>query len=209
VVGRGLVVLPWHQRDAGSLRHRSRQRREREHDRHAQRPRRAAPAREPLGETDGWVVLFTSHATWRAAGASYRRRWATEGSYRDAQGGWDGHHGWDLEAVAAGLPSGAKVAQVVGLWALGTVLQTWVGHQVGLTTAPPLVREALGQWTTTGRLSVWARGRLALTEPSGCLHDWLRSTLAAGAAHLATSPHPVPAVLPLPSPRRRTTRKVA
>lgn len=209
VVGRGLVVLPWHQRDAGSLSHRSRQRREREHDRHAQRPRRAAPAREPLGETDGWVVLFTSHATWRAAGASYRRRWATEGSYRDAQGGWDGQHGWDLESVAAGLPSATRVAQVVGLWALGAVLQTWVGHQVGLTTAPPLVRGALRQWTTTGRLSVWARGRLALAEPSGCLHDWLRSTLAAGAAHLATSPRPVPAALARPSPRRCTTRKVA
>ena len=64
------------------------------------------------------MVLFTSHRTWRAAGASYRRRWAIEGSYRDAQRGWDGHHGWDLERVAARLSVSGWVEQVVGLWAL-------------------------------------------------------------------------------------------
>jgi hypothetical protein len=38
-----------------------------------------------------------------------------------------------------------------------------------LGAAPPLVRQVVAQWTTTGRLSVWARGRLALAEPSGQL----------------------------------------
>jgi hypothetical protein len=151
---------------------------------------RAAPAREAPGETDSWVVLFTSHGAWRAAGASYRRRWAAEGSYRDAQSGWDGRHGWDLEGVAARLPSAARVGQVVGRWALATALQTWVGHQVGLPTAPAPVQAVARQWTTTGRLSVWARGRRARTEPSGRVRAWLRTTLAAGAETLATAPLP-------------------
>ena len=199
VVGRGLVVLPWHQRDAGSLRHRARQRRERAHQRHAQRPRRPGPGRPPRAETDSWVVLFTSHGTWRAAAASSRRRWAAEGSYRDAQSGWDGQHGWDLEAVAARLPAGAPVAQVVGLWALGTVVQTWVGHQAGLCAAPAPVRRLSREWTTTGRLSVWARGRLALTEPSGRWREWLGATLAAGAQAIAAAP-------PLPGAARPARR---
>ena len=132
------------------------------------------------------MVLFTSHATGRAARASYRRRWATEGSYRDAQGGWDGQHGWDLAAVVARLPDAARVERVVGLWALGALVQSWVGHE--LTHAAPAQRAVLGQWTTTGRLSVWARGRLALTDPSGALREWLADTLQEGARRLAAGP---------------------
>jgi hypothetical protein len=185
VVGRGLPVLPWHQSTPGSLRHRAAQqakRRQRVATKH-RRPRADASV-----ETDAWVVLFTTHATWRAATASYRRRWATEGSYRDAQSGWDGQHGWDLEAVVARLPTAARVERVVGLWALGTLLQTWVGVQVGPATAPAAVQAVVAQWTTTGRLSVWARGRLALTDPSGALRDWLPAMLRAGARRVTPGP---------------------
>lgn len=71
VVGQGLVVLPWHQRDAGSVRHRAQQQARRRHARHASRPRRAPDAASKAGgETDAWVVLFTSHGAWRGAAAS-------------------------------------------------------------------------------------------------------------------------------------------
>jgi hypothetical protein len=113
VTGRGLPVLPWHQRDDGSARARAKQAHRRAHHVASKRGRgvvRQAPA------SDRWLVLFTSHATWRPAAGSYRRRWATEGSYRDAQSGWDGRHGWDLDRAVARLRDGAAVERVVGLW---------------------------------------------------------------------------------------------
>ncbi|HEY7061352.1 MAG TPA: hypothetical protein VII06_07740, partial [Chloroflexota bacterium] len=152
---------------------------------------------------DAWMVLFTTHPTWRAATASYRRRWAIEGSYRDAQSGWDGQHGWDLEPVLARLPTAAQVERVVGLWALGALVQTWVGAQAQAPTAPGTVRGVVRQWTTTGRLSVWAAGQLALTEPSGRLRAWLPLTLTAGAARLAGGPASAPAAAPPGPPARQ------
>jgi hypothetical protein len=137
------------------------------------------------------MVLFTTHATWLAATTSYARRWATEGSYRDAKTGWDGQHGWGLDRTVARLTDAVTVERVVGLWALGALVQTWVGHCLGQPGAPrpvPLIRR---EWTTTGRLSAWARGQLALTEPTGRLRPWLRQVLAAGAHQIAAGPLPV------------------
>jgi hypothetical protein len=181
VVGRGLVVLPWHQRDAGSARQRAQQ--------HARRQRHLAgkhPGQAPDAscETAAWVVLFSSHSSWRGALDSYRRRWATEGSYRDAQGGWDGRHGWDLEPVLTRLHCPLHVERVVGLWALGSLVQTYVGQRVAQPTTPAVVQRVVRQWTTTGRLSPWARGHFALTDPSGALRPWLSATLITGATRL-------------------------
>lgn len=187
VVGRGLVVLPAHQRTVGSLRHRAKQRARRaQHV--ATKHRHQRP--DASGETDAWVVLFTSHASWHAASVSYRRRWAAEGSYRDAQSGWDGRHGWNLEPTVARVRVAAQVERLVGLWALGAVVQTWIGSQVSHGPAP--VQAVLHQWTTTGRLSVWGRGRLALTDRSGDLGPWLRRILRRGARRIAAAPPPPP-----------------
>jgi hypothetical protein len=207
VVGRGLVVLPAHQRTAGSLGPRGRQA-----ARRRQHLARKYPGRPDYGAraaaTDPWVLLFTSHpgpGARRAAPGGYRRRWAIEGSYRDAQGGWDGQHGWDLAAVLARARAraAAHVDRVAGLWALGALLQTWVGHAASQPAAPAAVRAVVAQWTTTGRLSVWAHGHFALHDRSGRLHAWLTATLTAGAAHVAAAravrPPPGPAaVLPFP-----------
>ncbi len=184
VVGRGLVVLPAHQRGPGSLRARGRQQARRQQ--HLATKQRGGSA--GLRATDPWVALFTTHRDWRAAEVSYRRRWAIEGSYRDAQGGWDGQHGWDLEPVVAAQDDPDVVATVVGLWALGALVQCWIGDRVGRADAPSNIRAVVGQWTTSGRLSVWARGKLALAEPSGRLRGWLALTLADGARRLATVP---------------------
>jgi hypothetical protein len=189
VVGRGLPVLAAHQRTDGSLRHRA-----------AQQPRRRRrlankhPAQPPdrSAATDAWVLLFTTCTDPWAAGRAYTRRWAIEGTDRDAQGGWDGRHGWDLEPTVAHLGTATDVEAVAGLWALGALLQIWVGHTLG--HAPPPTRAVLAAWTTTGRLSVWARGRLALTDPSGRLRPWLAVTLDDGARRLASYP---PTPLPI------------
>jgi hypothetical protein len=188
VVGRGLVVLPRHQAADGSLRHRAAQHARRQKHLASKHPGRAADASLT---TDRWVVLFSTHQTWHAATASYRRRWGAEGTYRDGQSGWDGKHGWDLESVVGQLSTAVEVERVVGLWALGTLVQSWVGHQAEQNTAPEIVQAVVGQWTTTGRLSVWARGRLALTEQSGLLRDWLGQTLREGSQRVAAAPDTV------------------
>ena len=186
VVGRGLLVLPWHQRGPASQQARQRQAAQRDRDL-ATKHRRAV--RRPAPETDRWVALFTTHPHWRPAVTDYRRRWATEGTYRDGQGGWDGRHGWDLEPTVARARSCTQVEAIVGLWALGTLIQCWVGDQVGAPNAPPAVQAIVRQWTTTGRLSVWARGHFAWCEPSGALRPWLLATLRAGAGGFTTT-HP-------------------
>ncbi len=195
VVGRGLVVLPLHQCTAGSQRPRA--------QRQAERLRVKRYRYATVGETDAWMVLCTTLSTWPDAVRCYRQRWATEGSYRDAQSGWDGQHGWDLEPVLTQACTAGQVERIVGLWALGALLQTWLGSQVA--HGPDRVRAVAAQWTTTGRLSVWAQGQLALREP--LLAAWVAQTLRAGAARVAAAAGVVP---PPPlmldterSPRRR------
>jgi len=136
--------------------------------------------------TDPWRALCTTHTTWRDAVRTYRKRWATEGSDRDAQGGWDGQHGWDLEGVLAEAGDAGRAERLRGLWALGVLVQTFVGAQV--QHGPADVRAIAAEWTTTGRLSVWAHGQFALREPHGRLHAWLERTVRAGAAATRAAP---------------------
>jgi hypothetical protein len=192
VIGRGdaLPILPRHQVNPGSARQRRRQQAARQREVRGKHPTRRTSTAQ---QTDGWVILFTSHADWLPASRSYTTRWTAEGSYRDGQGGYDGQHGWDLEDALTGLTDPARVDRLFGLWALGTLLQTWIGHQLGQASLPQVVRDVRAQWTTTGRLSVWMRGRFALTDPSGDLHPWLLQTLANGAQRLrdasSATPH--------------------
>jgi hypothetical protein len=207
VVGRGLAVVPRHHRGPASLAHRAAQHARRQQHLAGKHPRRRPDASR---ETDAWLALFSTHAAWLAATTSYGRRWTTEGSYRDGQGGWDGRHGWDLEPTAARLGDAPAVDGVVGPWALGSLLRSWAGDQIGQPTAPVAIRAIRCEWTTTGRLSVWARGRLALTEPSGRLRPWLLDALTAGAQQIATAPASPHTVAPQPLPTRPApTRKAA
>ena len=194
VIGQGLLVLPWHQRDAGSARARRARAARREHDLHAKHPRRGP---SQAAQTDPWVVLFSSHATALPAVGAYRYRWAAEGTYRDAQSGWDGRHGWNLEPTVAQATSSAQVERIVGLWALALLVQSWVGDQVGAAHAPAPVQAVVRQWTTSGRLSVFARGRLVFADRSGDLEAWLVRTLQAAAGRLIPPTVP-PRASPLP-----------
>ena len=192
---RGLAGRPAHQRTEGSRRHRAARR--------AERRRVVGYRYTSVAETDPWVALCTTHATWQEAVRSYRKRWATEGSYRDAQGGWDGQHGWDLEPVLAAAADAGQAERLVGLWALGALIQTFIGARV--QHGPAAVRAVAAEWTTTGRLSVWAHGQFALREPGGRLHAWLGQALREGAARIAAArPAPRPAA-PDAIPIRRAT----
>ena len=192
VVGQGLPVVAPHQANPSSQRVRARRHAARQA--YLRRKHRADRGHEGTATaTDGWMALFTTHATRHAALASYRRRWAIEGSFRDAQGGWDRRHGWDLEPVLARQATAQRATALVGLWALGTLLQSRLGDRVAAATAPAAIQTARAGWTTTGRLSVWARGQFALREPDPAVQAWVLATLAD--ARLSTTQ---PARPPLP-----------
>jgi hypothetical protein len=194
VLGQGLSVRPWHQRDAGSTRARQYRAARRVHDLRDKHPRRQQPSTAP--ETDRWVQLLTTASSRWAAVRAYSLRYATEGTYRDGQSGWDGRHGWDLEPTVAAQADAAVVERIIGLWTLGLLAQSWVGDQIGQPTAPAAVQQVVASWTTTGRLSLWARGRLAFQDWSGQLANWLPQTLQAGADRIAAAPPAIRTPLP-------------
>jgi hypothetical protein len=194
VIGRGLPVLPWHQRDSGSARARQRRQRARAHNAgYARKDRPTAAA-----ATDAWVVLFTTATTVVGALRRYQPRYGTEGTYRDLQSGWDGRHGWDLEPVAARQACADQVAALLSLCAVGQLVQQWVGSQIGHPHSRGPVRWLAHAWTVHGRLSVFARGRLLFETRDDQLAGWLTATLQQGTALLAAAP----------AVRRATTRPV-
>ncbi|MHB8577211.1 MAG: transposase family protein [Dehalococcoidia bacterium] len=186
LIGQGLVVYPWHQRDAGSARARQYRAGRRLHHVHGKHPRRRTPGTS--AETDRWIALFSTDPSVLSAVRQYRLRPAIEGSYRDAQSGWDGRHGWDLEPTLTRQRDAGVVERIVGLWALGLLVQSWVGDQAGQADAPAAVQQVVRGWTVHGRLSVFARGRFAFQDQSGALASWLADTLAAGATRVAVRP---------------------
>lgn len=187
VLGRGdaVPIRPHHQPTPGSARQRRRQLVARQPAVRGKHPARRTSATE---QTDGWLLLFTSHPDWLPASRSYTRRWSAAGSSRDAQGGYDGQHGGDREATLARLTDPAGVDRVFGRWPLGTLGHSWIGHHLGGTHRPNAVRAVRAPWTIAGRLRGWRRGRFALTDRSATLHPWLLDSLAALAQRLrATS----------------------
>lgn len=63
------------------------------------------------------------------------------------------------------------------------------------------MRAVVRTWTTTGRLSPWVAGCLALTDPAGQMAAWLPPCLAAGERRLLTVARPLPALLTAPTHR--------
>jgi hypothetical protein len=196
VIGRGLTVLPWHQRDDGSARGRQRRAQRRAsnagYDR-ADRPSAAAA-------TDAWVVVFTTCTSPWEAVRLYKRRYHIEASYRDLQGGWDGRHGWELEQVLREQPNAAAVDTQLSLASLAQLLQHWLGTGVG---QPGVARWYAWRLTVQGRLSLFARGQAVLREADPAIQQWLGERLAAGAARLAAQPPPRHAVVRPPRLRER------
>jgi hypothetical protein len=192
VLGRGdaLPVRPRHQANPGRRRQRQVRQVARQRESQGKQPGRQATAAQ---QTDRWVALFTSHPTWLDASRSYTHRWTTAGSYRDAQGGYAGQHGWDLEPTVAREPEAHVVDSLLGLWALGSCLQTTRGDRLSHRDVAPAVRDARARWTPTDRLSGWLRGRFALTDPVGDLRPHLLTSLHATARQLhgsLTAPPP-------------------
>jgi hypothetical protein len=189
VIGPGLPVLPVHQSGPGSLRARARQA-----GRRAQHAATKHPGRTTVSH-DAWVVLFTTADDALTADRQYRCRWNIEGTYRDAQGGWDGSQGWALEPALTRTKHATHVEALAGLWALGALVQTWLGLRL---ERDAVGQQALRRWVTTGRLSVWARGKLALGDADPELKTWVRDTLKEAAEVLREAPAPI---IPFHRPR--------
>ena len=195
IVGRDLLVVPAHQRGPGSFAARAqRQARKQQQLTHKYAGRRGT-------SRDEWLVLFTTEPDPVVAQRHYSMRWPIEGTYRDAQGGWDGQHGWNYDAVVVQRASAAEVDALTGLWALGTLVQTWIGLGLTAPDATPAVRATLRSWSTTGRLSWWLRGRFALESPEPVMQQWVLDRLAAAQEPLrAAPPGIIPFVMPPPTP---------
>lgn len=72
----------------------------------------------------------------------------------------------------------------VWLWTLGTAIPTARGARLSHRDVPPAGPAARARWTTTDRLSVWMRGRFALTDPFGDLRPHRLACLHGTAQHL-------------------------
>lgn len=154
VVGRGLPVYPAHQMGPADQRRRQ--------ERASRRVAHLLSKGQPHApQTDsGWALLSTAPDRWRAIGY-YRARFSTEGAYRDLKS-------WGLEAVAAHQTDSVHLDGLIGLAALAYLLQAAIGAEAGRATEEE-ARARQKQWTTTDRLSVFSRGRLALQDHA---HDW-------------------------------------
>ena len=96
----------------------------------AQAPRRGT-ATTRARPTPGSCCSPPTRPGWPAV-RSYGRRWAIEGSYRDAQGGWDGRHGWDLERTLARLTDAGRRragGRAVGAGGAAADLGRGAGHR--------------------------------------------------------------------------------
>jgi hypothetical protein len=191
IAGRALLVVPTHQRGPASCAARAK--------RSARKQRKRVTQYVGCRGTshDEWLVLFTTEPEPTVALRHYGMRWPIEGTYRDAQGGWDGQHGWNYDAVVVRRASAAEVDALTGLWALGTLVQTWLGLGLTASDAPPAVRAMLSSWSTSGRLSWWLRGRFALESPEPVIHRWILDRLGAAQPALVDA---APAIIPFIAP---------
>ncbi len=196
IAGRDLLVVPPHQRGPGSFAARAKR-----HARKQQQLTRKYADRRGTSR-DEWLAIFTTEPDPERALRHYGMRWPIEGTYRDAQGGWDGQHGWNYDAVVVLRSTEAEVDALTGLWALGTLMQTWLGLGLTAPDAPPAVRAVLHSWSTSGRLSWWLRGRFILDSPEPIMHQWVHDRLRAAQEPLAAAPPGIiPFVLPSPLPQ--------
>jgi hypothetical protein len=185
VIGRGLPVYPAHQMGPADCRRRRARATQRAKHRRSNGYTAAASTEE------AWALLST-HPTWSAAMTAYSGRFSTEGTYRDLKS-------WGWEAVVAQARTARQVEGVTGLAVLGHVVQASIGAVAG-RTPETAARARQQQWTTTGRLSVFGRGRLVLQDRAAVWTGWLPPVLADLTARLTMQPVPPPPAVPLPLP---------
>lgn len=184
VVGREDVAPPAHQRGPADQARRA--------ARAAQRAAHLRSKRQPqTATTDRVWALLTTLAVPSAAAATYRLRFATEGSYRDLKS-------WHLESVVAHESDPQHLDGLLGLAALALLIQALLGAAASRTSDLEVRRRQL-LWSTTDRLSLFCRGRLLLHDRAFDWQPWLVATLGDLCARLAPREPQLPQQ-PLPSP---------
>ncbi len=171
VVGRGVPVYPPHQKGLYDQARRA----ERGQRRKAYLLRKGQP-QAPSTDT-AWALLSTTDGRQQAV-ANYRRRFSTEGTYRDVKS-------WDLEAVAAHETDKAHLDGLIGLATLGYLVQAAIGAAAG-RASDEQARARQRQWSTTDRLSVFWRGRQVLHDRAHDWHTWLNRLLPELAGQLGS-----------------------
>lgn len=171
VLGRGLpIVLPHQRGPADQARRQVKAARRQAHLRSKGQP-------QALTTDTVWALLTTAETTDQAV-AWYRRRFSTEGTYRD----WKR---WDLAAVAGHETRPTHLDGLLGLAALAYLVQAALGAAAGRAT-DRWARARQQQWSTTDRLSVFWRGRQVLHDRGSDWLPWLTTTLTQLTADLIT-----------------------
>jgi hypothetical protein len=163
VAGRGLPVWPRHQWGPADRARRQ-----------ARAQRRAAhlisKGQAQAVATDTVWCLLTTEATWPAAVSRYSGRFSTEGTYRDLKA-------WGWETRVSALTEVEMVEGLTGLAIVSYLVQVELGVAAGRTQEAG-ARARQRQWTTTGRLSPFSRGRLVLHDHAHDWRPWLQTALA-------------------------------
>jgi hypothetical protein len=181
-IGQQAVPPPAHQRGPADVARRQ-----------ARAQRRVAHVRSKgqphAPQTDRVWSLLSTEPTAEAAVARYSGRFATEGTYRDLKT-------WDLEEVAARETDAGHLDGLLGLAALGYLVQAAVGMAAGRASQDQ-ARARQRQWSTTDRLSIFWRGRQVLHDHA---HDWTPwlGTCLRELTHRLSPPADRPVQLPLP-----------
>lgn len=159
VVGRGVPIYPKHQQGpADQARRQARAQRRIAH--------LVSKGQGEAATTDtAWALLSTA-PTQHLAVEYYCRRFHTEGTYRDCKS-------WDLEVVAAHQTNRDHLDGLLGLAALGYLVQVALGTEVG-RASDTQARARQAQWSTTDRLSLFWRGRQVLHDRAFDWRPWLR-----------------------------------
>jgi hypothetical protein len=171
VIGKGIPLYPPHQMGPAD--------RARRAEREAHRLAHLASKNQPASaQSDRVWALLTTRTTWLDAARSYAQRFSTEGTYRDLKS-------WDLAAVVARATDAAVLDGLLGLAALGYLVQATLGAVAG-QTFDPKARARQEQWSTTDRLSIFWRGRQVLHDRAWSWRSWLSVQLPILTQILAT-----------------------
>jgi hypothetical protein len=186
VIGKGIPLYPPHQMGPAD--------RARRAQREAKRLAHLASKKQPAAaQSDRVWALLSTQSCWQDAVALYAQRFATEGTYRDLKS-------WDLAAVVARATDPVALDGLLGLAALGYLVQATLGAVAGQTSDRE-VRARQDQWSTTDRLSSFWRGRQVLHDRAWAWRSWLSAQLLVLTQVLGTAPDA--AVLPSPPDRPR------
>ena len=184
VVSAAVAVPPKHKQNPGTVRERAkRAKAQAQHRQHKQGRTTKPPSATAQRYAQTWVI-FTTALTVEQAVTEYAGRMNIEETYRD----W--HHGWQVRAAVAGLPTEAMVDRLIGVVCLTYGLQMQLGRRV---SSDEIGQRRRAQWTVADRVSWFWCGQRLFDDPGYDWSGWL-------AEQWDRLTEPQPSAVPTPAP---------